>query len=655
MRSQTLLLLAVLATLIFAVFTEAATPPPRSQCETDLQAVYSGKYVSGVASAFMIDASGNALNELGKYDQCIWVLNDKSQQVASLCVVNYNVDYLGQQVPFKTGLCVPTSCNDTNLFELAEGAIMGIAAATNTTNILPEALNVTSVYCAKETNPPFSTGAIVMISLFAILGFLCFFGTFVDELIKYRLNAKRVFNIQGEDGTTKDDEHAQPLVHSSQHEKPQPFWVRFVRAFSITHNWSRVAAPVPGSLNALNGLRVMSMFWIILGHTGVFMVNTGIDNLQYAVEHVAGRWGFQFIPAGEFAVDSFFYLSAFLTTYFTLQTLLDKGRMSWAMYYFHRVWRLTPVYMFVLFLWWQLSPYFVKGPLWFLHTPRIDQTCGPYWWTNLLYINNFWPTMEINMCLGWSWYLAVDMQFYILSPIFIYVFYRNRMIGYVLSGITLLGSFAANIAISKIYDLNYNLLDSTRETYYNHIYTKPYTRAPPYILGIMAAVYYLTLEKRGSAFTKISRPILVFGYIFAAACMLVTSYATKTLYEFGHTWTVAENVMYITFSRFVFVMGVAILMHFCFCGYGGVLKSIFEWSAWTPLARLTYTAYLLHPVIIWVTYCNRTQLFHYDGFVMTDEFISHVVLAYSAAAGAFILLEKPMMNLEGVLFKVGRH
>jgi len=193
----------------------------------------------------------------------------------------------------------------------------------------------------------------------------------------------------------------------------------------------------------------------------------------------------------------------------------------------------------------------------------------------------------------------------------------------------------------------------------------------------MAAVYFLTLEKRGTAFTRISRPILTIGYIVAAACMLVTSYATKTLYEFGHTWTVAENVLYISFrfeinettvrlllitsnnfslfSRFVFVFGVAILMHFSFCGYGGVLKSIFEWSVWTPLARLTYTAYLLHPVIIWVTYCNRTQLFHYDGFVMTDEFISHVVLAYSAAAGAFVLLEKPMMNLEGVLFKVGRH
>jgi len=58
--------------------------------------------------------------------------------------------------------------------------------------------------------------------------------------------------------------------------------------------------------------------------------------------------------------------------------------------------------------------------------------------------------MEINMCVGWSWYLAVDMQFYILSPIFIYIFYRNRTIGYIISGITLLGSFAANIAISKV-------------------------------------------------------------------------------------------------------------------------------------------------------------------------------------------------------------
>jgi peptidoglycan/LPS O-acetylase OafA/YrhL len=656
MRSRVFFLILAISLALVAISREVgATNKPYSQCETDLQAVYSLKYVSQAASAFMIDASGNSINELGKYEQCIYTMDDKKVQAASLCVLNYNVDFDGQQVPFKTGLCVPVSCNETSLMQLAAGSIAGLANVTHLP-ALTGALNVTSVYCAKQTNPPFSTGAIIMISLFAVLGFLCFFGTFVDELIKFRQNAKKnALHIQEDGSVTKEDEHDQPLMHASQHEKPQPFWVKFVRAFSITHNWSRLSAPVPGSLNGLNGLRVMSMFWIILGHTGVFMANTGVDNLQYTAEHIAGRWGFQFIPAGEFAVDTFFYLSAFLTTYFTLQTLQDKGRVSWSMYFFHRFWRLTPVYLFVLFLWWQLSPYFVKGPLWFLHTPRIEATCGTYWWTNVLYINNFWPTMEINMCLGWSWYLAVDMQFYIFSPIFIYLFYKNRTIGWIVTGVALLGSFAANIAITDAYDLNYNLLLATRETYYNHIYTKPYARAPPYLLGIMAAVYYLTLEKRGSAWLKISRPIQTVGYILAAVCMLVTSYATKTLYEYQGSWTVVENILYISFSRFVFVFGVAILMHFCFCGYGGVLKDIFEWSVWTPLARLTYTAYLLHPVIIWVTYCNRTQIFHYDGYIMTDEFISHVVLAYSAAAGMFLLLEKPMMNLESVLFRVGRH
>ena len=32
--------------------------------------------------------------------------------------------------------------------------------------------------------------------------------------------------------------------------------------------------------------------------------------------------------------------------------------------------------------------------------------CDKYWWTNLLYINNFYPKNANDQCLGWGWYLA---------------------------------------------------------------------------------------------------------------------------------------------------------------------------------------------------------------------------------------------------------
>ena len=46
--------------------------------------------------------------------------------------------------------------------------------------------------------------------------------------------------------------------------------------------------------------------------------------------------------------------------------------------------------MFVILFVAQLEPFVDKGPLWQQHLD--GQTCDEYWWTNLLYINNFYPT-----------------------------------------------------------------------------------------------------------------------------------------------------------------------------------------------------------------------------------------------------------------------
>ena len=46
--------------------------------------------------------------------------------------------------------------------------------------------------------------------------------------------------------------------------------------------------------------------------------------------------------------------------------------------------------------------------------------CDKYWWYNILYINNF--KQDAGLCVGHVWYLANDMQFFLLSPIFLYAF-----------------------------------------------------------------------------------------------------------------------------------------------------------------------------------------------------------------------------------------
>ena len=48
--------------------------------------------------------------------------------------------------------------------------------------------------------------------------------------------------------------------------------------------------------------------------------------------------------------------------------------------------------MFVLLFLDKLSGFLGEGPFWYI--AQAENPCGKYWWTNLLYINNFYPTAQ---------------------------------------------------------------------------------------------------------------------------------------------------------------------------------------------------------------------------------------------------------------------
>lgn len=53
--------------------------------------------------------------------------------------------------------------------------------------------------------------------------------------------------------------------------------------------------------------------------------------------------------------------------------------------------------------------------------------CNTMWWTNLLYINNLYPTNYLDQCVPWAWYLADDMQFFIVGIIILVVYHRSKV------------------------------------------------------------------------------------------------------------------------------------------------------------------------------------------------------------------------------------
>lgn len=80
----------------------------------------------------------------------------------------------------------------------------------------------------------------------------------------------------------------------------------------------------------------------------------------------------------------------------------------------YRYIRLTPAYLFVIVANELALKKTYDGSV--FQPGIIDHiTCDKFWYRNIFYVNNWYPFSE--MCMIWSWYLANDMQFYIIGII----------------------------------------------------------------------------------------------------------------------------------------------------------------------------------------------------------------------------------------------
>ena len=143
----------------------------------------------------------------------------------------------------------------------------------------------------------------------------------------------------------------------------------------------------------------------------------------------------------------------------------------------------------------------------------------------------------------------------------------------------------------------------------NIIYDKPYTRIGPYIIGMMTAYVYVKTNAR------IQGKARIFAWRVAACTLAPPAIAYSDIcpnFQLEGKWSAAANVAYISLSRPIWTLGVAILVYMCMRGDGGIVNSILSWKPWDAMAKLTYAAYLVHPILMRVVLYNRLDVIDFD-------------------------------------------
>ena len=199
-------------------------------------------------------------------------------------------------------------------------------------------------------------------------------------------------------------------------------WIPRLTAYSAMSTWKKIFSlktTTPSTYSFLHGIRALSLFWIVLGHSFVFQLIVA-DNIVHVVDNFQHSYAMQLLVGAIFGVDTFFFLSGFLAVLVFLNTFKDQSKsmenmtrrftlvsldtFRWRdlfVYYFHRYFRLIPTLIFVLLVSLYLTPWMGQGPIYPTANGFEISSCRYRWWTTIFFLNNI-ITPE-KSCLPVTW------------------------------------------------------------------------------------------------------------------------------------------------------------------------------------------------------------------------------------------------------------
>ncbi|XP_051863889.1 nose resistant to fluoxetine protein 6-like isoform X1 [Drosophila albomicans] len=397
-------------------------------------------------------------------------------------------------------------------------------------------------------------------------------------------------------------------------------------------------------------MRCMSLIWVIFGHQ--YLISLATPKTNYVSLNSWFRTFFaNFILHGFFSVDTFFFLSGLLLVMIALRSLeKTKGKMNIPMMYLHRYLRLTPVLGVAIPMYMKLLPLMSDGPV----TDRISfgdfEVCKRTWYLSLLYVQNY---ATGDMCLDHTWYLAVDMQLYILSPIFLIALYKwgKKAAGGIFVFMLLLSGCLFATMMTNKYQFYLEMGGMTGEAL-TKVYHATHTHAAPWLIGLLCG-YFLHLNRNRTF--KLNHSVIWLGWIVSLALMFVSLFALYPATQSGAAaLTTLEQSFYYTLTRIAWPLSLCWVVFACMKGYGGLADSFLSSPLWQPLSRLSYSAYIFHVYIELVNDKRVRSTVYLSNYDMMLSFWGSFGFTVLMAYVMYIILEAPLGALEGMLLSQRR-
>jgi peptidoglycan/LPS O-acetylase OafA/YrhL len=401
---------------------------------------------------------------------------------------------------------------------------------------------------------------------------------------------------------------------------------RLRSAFSLRRNLHALLVPPAGHLRPLDGLRALSILWVVLFHAAWYSL--GHVPLGTYFAELLSPWMLPFWR-GDFGVDVFFVLSGFLIAGILVDERVRTGRLRLGLFYARRLLRLWPALVAAVAVDVALTP---VEPL------RA--------WANLLYVSNFLPVLRARM--GWTWSLSIEEQFYLVCPWLVLAVMRLpprvRLLplAAIALGLCAIAAWVVQRGGYHAFDaeivINRPLLLWARA--FDDLYTKPWMRAGPLLAGVSAALVYRMPAAMQALGRRKAGPAL--GLLVALALG-----AACTEWRLVATAPRAVEIGYLASFRTLFGVSVAyvILLSLSEHPFGRGLARLLSARVLYPFSQLAYAAYLLNPIVATLVHHALSPLVQDGGSPMPLFVPCDVAATFGAAAALHLLVERPFMQL----------
>merc|ERR1719481_23846 len=257
--------------------------------------------------------------------------------------------------------------------------------------------------------------------------------------------------------------------------------------------------------------------------------------------------------------------------------------------------------------------------------------------------------------MGQTWYMANDMQFFILSPFVIYALWRSKKFGLGLLGSlliiftfipTLLGA-SNDWGLSPVFPAGGN----QQGDYMMEFYVVPWCRAQPYLVGL--GLGYLLHQMRNKPQLGLHSIAVTWIWLIAAlvGCLVIYGVAGYQKHPewVAHTET---RALYGGLHRLAWALAVSWVILACVKGAGGPVNSILSWPAWLPLARMSYVIYLIHLSVMMIVDSYPSYKVNITQALCIYYMIYHLCFCIAIAFAICVMFEAPIVHLERLLYYV---